>query len=130
MAGQRANKAVEVALDELNRALRERDPGFAGAFQKNAILVGSEASDLSRGREAIGAHLGAIFERPYLIQFAWQAVDAARSGVAAWFFADGELVVIRPEGEQRRPYSLTGVLVESKRGWRWRLFHGSEPLPS
>jgi uncharacterized protein (TIGR02246 family) len=130
MGGQRPNNAVGAALDELNRVFRDRDPAIGEMFHKNAILVGSERSDLSRGREAIAAHLGSIYQRPYLLQFEWKTVDVARSGDAAWFFADGDLVLIAPDGETRRPYNLTGVLVESKRGWRWRLFHGSEPLPS
>jgi uncharacterized protein (TIGR02246 family) len=130
MGGQRVHNAVAAALEALNRALRERDPAFADSFHKNAILIGSEASDLSRGRQAIGAHFGEIYAAPRLYQFTWNNVEVARSGDASWFFADGELIVISPDGEARRPYNLTGVLVESKRGWRWRLFHGSEPLPS
>ncbi len=130
MAGQKVHGAVNAALASLNIALKLRDPAITESFHKNAILIGSEQSDLSRGREAIAAHLGRIFARPYTIQFEWTSVEASRAGDTAWFFADGEVVIVAADGEQRRPYNLTGVLVETKRGWRWRLFHGSEPLAS
>ena len=130
MAGQKVHAAVNTALAQFNLALRLRDTSIVEHFHKTAILVGSEQSDLSRGREAIAAHLGRIFTRAYTIQFDWKSVEASRAGETAWFFADGELVISSAAGDERRPYNLTGVLVESKRGWRWRLFHGSEPLPT
>lgn len=130
MAGQKVHVAVNAALGHLNTALRLRDLSFVDTFHKNAVLIGSEASDLSRGREAILAHMSRIFAQPYTVQFDWKSVDVARAGETAWFFADGELVLSRASGIERRRYQLTGVLVESKRGWRWRLFHGSEPLPT
>ena len=130
MAGQKVHAAVNAALATFNIALKHRDPAVAESFHKNAILIGSEQSDLSRGREAIAAHLAKIFTRAFTIQFDWKSVEATRAGETTWFFAAGELVISSAAGEERRPYNLTGVLVETKRGWRWRLFHGSEPLPT
>ena len=130
MGGHEATRVVTEALDGLNRALRLKDADFADTFHREATLIGSEASDLQRGREAIRGHLAAIYARPYVVQFDWKSVEIERTGDVVWFFADGELIVKSSEGERRAHYNLTGIIVEGKNGWRWRLFHGSEPLPS
>lgn len=129
MAGQKVHAAVNTALAQLNLALRLRDISVVEHFHKTAIFLGSEAGELAHGREAIAALLAELFKAPYTLQFDWKSVEAARSGDTAWFLAAGDAVISSSQGDKRRPYSLTGVLVESKRGWRWRLFHGSEPFP-
>jgi ketosteroid isomerase-like protein len=130
MAGQKVRAAVNAELARFNLAIRLRDISIVEHFHKAAIFIGSEAGELAHGRDAIAALLAALFKAPYTVQFDWKSVEAARSGDTAWFLADGEVVISSAEGEKRRLYGLTGVLVESKRGWRWRMFHGSEPFPN
>ena len=127
MAGKTAHGAVTAALAEFNRALRFRDAGIVERFHKSALFVGSEPGELARGRAAITALFAKILASASTVQFDWTSVETARSGGTLWFFADGAVVIRSPGGEERRPYGLTGVLVKGKKGWRWRLFHGSEP---
>ena len=50
-------------------------------------------------------------------------------GDVAWLYAEGHVVISRDASEHRSPYRLTGVLERRAGTWRWRLFHGSEPVP-
>jgi len=100
---------------------------MARQFHRSALFIGSEPGEMARGRKAIRALLGNIFASPATVQFQWSSVEAACSGRTLWFFADGVVVITSPGGEQRRPYGLSGILTKGKAGWRWRMFHGSEP---
>lgn len=127
MAGRKLQAAVAALLNDFNRALAERDPALAGSFDKDAIFLGSEPGEVAHGRTAIAALLAGIFASPHTIRFDWTSVEADRHGETAWFSASGEVVILGAGSETRRVYTLTGVLVETKSGWRWRLFHGAEP---
>ena len=119
--------AVQAVLDEFNRGLRMKDQGLAKRFHKTAIFVGSEPGELARGRDELTQLFGAMFQSPATVQFEWASVEANSTGDTAWFYAEGTVVIVAPDREQRRPYALTGVIEKGRQGWRWRLFHGSEP---
>jgi ketosteroid isomerase-like protein len=55
--------------------------------------------------------------------------DVSSVGDVAWLYAEGHVVISGDDSEQRSPYRLTGVLERMAGTWRWRLFHGSEPVP-
>jgi ketosteroid isomerase-like protein len=124
-----AERGVRRALMRLNSFLAERDMAVLDEFVRgdDALLVGSEAGEIARGREALSQHFARLFARPETIAFSWREVEVAVHGPVAWLHAEGEVVLKGPDGEHRRPYRLTGVF-ELKAGlWKWTLFHGSEP---
>jgi uncharacterized protein (TIGR02246 family) len=127
MAGRKVQAMVEAMLRDFNTALRVRDPDIASLFHNTALFIGSEPGEMARGRDAIAALFVSILASPASVQFDWSTIETARSGDTAWFFADGAVVIDSAAGRTRRPYGLTGVLVKGRKGWRWRLFHGSEP---
>jgi ketosteroid isomerase-like protein len=127
MGGTELQAVVRGVLDEFDAALRAKDPNIARRFDASAIFIGSEPGEMARGHEEIAALLDSVLKSPNAVRFAWASIDVNRAGETAWFFADGEVVISNDAGETRRPYGLTGVLVEGADGWRWRLFHGSEP---
>lgn len=120
-------EVVETALDRFNAALSSRDPGIAQSFDPSIVFVGSEPGEEAHGRAELEAILAGIFRSAATVQFDWQKVNASGEGRAAWFQADGTVIITSATGESRRPYRLTGVLVNGDDGWKWRLFHGSEP---
>jgi len=120
------NEIARAALDELNRAMRERNPAVAGLFEPDALLVGSEPGEIARGRDAIGALLLAIHAKDYTVWWDMPQLDAGGTDGRAWFFGEGEVVLVGPT-ETRLGYRISGVLVDTEAGWRWTLFHGSEP---
>jgi hypothetical protein len=121
------DEIARAALDELNRAMRERDADVAGLFLPDAVLVGSEPGEVARGQAAIGALLLAIHAKDYTVWWDMPQLDAGGDEGKAWFFADGEVVLVAQTGARRLPYRISGVLVDTEAGWRWALFHGSEP---
>lgn len=119
--------ALRAMLARLNERLASRDPSIADEFTAEAVLAGSDLSDLSRGRPAIGTHFAALFELPFTIRFEWTRVDTGAEGDAGWLFAEGFGVLVKASGEERFDYHLSGVFHRSADGWKWRLFHGSAP---
>lgn len=127
MPEQKVHKAVAAALAALNAALSARDPAIVGHFHRSALFIGSEPGEMARGRTEIAALFARILGSPATVQFHWTSIETAQSGSTLWFFADGEVEIVAQGRETRRTYGLTGVLVKGRHGWRWRLFHGSEP---
>lgn len=127
MAKEATVAVVKAELDRFNSALRNRDATLARSFHRTAIFLGSEPGELALGNEAIARLFEAIMRSSSTVQFEWARIEARRAGRTTWFLADGEVCIAAPHGETRRPYSLTGVLELGRAGWRWRLFHGSEP---
>jgi uncharacterized protein (TIGR02246 family) len=123
---------VLATLDALNTRVRARDVEGALALfvpEAEALLVGSSAGEVARGSEAIRALFERVFSAPYTVGWEWDEPRVAASGDVAWLFAEGALVLRRPEGETRRPYRLSAVFVRRAQGWRWAQFHGAEPAP-
>jgi ketosteroid isomerase-like protein len=115
------------ALDQLNLATRTRDPAIAELFVSDALLVGSELGEIAQGRAAIAALLAAIQAKDYLVSWQFDRLEAGGDGDRAWFFGEGHVVLERLTSVARVPYRLSAVLVHTPDGWRWELFHGSEP---
>lgn len=124
-----AERGVRKTLMRLNDRLARRDLALLDDFADgpDTLVVGSEVGEVARGRAAIEAHLKSIFARPETLAFSWREVEVAVHGHVAFLHAEGEAVLDGADGEQRRPYRLTGVLQLVEGLWRWRLYHGSEP---
>jgi hypothetical protein len=120
------NEIARAALDELNGAMRRRDPAISELFLPDALLVGSEPGEVARGRPAIAALLGSIHAKDYIVWWDLPKLEAGGGGDHVWFFAEGE-VVLADTTVRRLPYRISGALTRTETGWRWALFHGSEP---
>ena len=114
-------------LRSLVAALRARDLDAAlGCFSDDAVLLGSEAGERADGTAAIRAFLSAFFAGPVTIGWEWDELAAERSDGVVWFLLEGEAVLLG-EGEQRRPYRISGVVVERDGRAVLAQLHGSEP---
>lgn len=124
-----AERGVRLALIRLNGRLSRRDMGVVDEFvdADDTLLVGS-AGEKARGRVALETQFRALFDRPETVSFSWREVQVSVRGTTAWLYAAGERVSRKDEGEDREPYSLTGVLELHGGEWLWRLFHGSRPV--
>ena len=120
------DEIVRTALGELNRAMLDRDPAVAELFLSDALLVGSEPGEVARGRTAIAALLGAIHAMDYTGWWDLPQLDSGGSDQQVWFFAEGDVVLAGAQ-TRRLPYRISGTLTRTEAGWRWALFHGSEP---
>ena len=120
------DEIVRTAVGELNRAMRDRDPAVAELFLSDALLVGSEPGEVARGRTAIAALLGAIHAMDYTVWWDLPQLDSGGNDQQVWFFAEGDVVLAGAQ-KRRLPYRVSGTLARTEAGWRWALYHGSEP---
>ena len=125
-----AERGVRRALIRLNTMLASRDMALLDEFMpfEDAMLIGTEAGEVARGRSAIETYLQNIFSRPETLSFAWREVQVSVHGTTAWLFAEGTRVMRGESGETKEPYRLTGVLELHQGKWAWRHFHGSQPV--
>jgi len=115
------------ALETINKLMRDKDPAIADLFVPDALLVGSEADEIARGREAIAALFAGIHARDYVVWWDFSQLESGGDARRVWLFAEGHVVLERASGSDRLPYRLSAVLVAKGDEWRWELFHGSEP---
>ena len=62
--------------------------------------------------------------------FEWdmQQIQIDHNQKTAWVFMKGNMLVTSDQGEKNEiPYRFSGVMVQRKGEWKWRLFHGSIP---
>jgi hypothetical protein len=119
------------ALERFESSVAARDPALLSEFAEVADvrLVGSEVSEVATGSAEVEALVNRLFELPVQIRWEWRRRDVSFIGDVAWLFAQGEAVLSGEGTEQRVPYRMTGVLERRGDTWRWRHFHGSEPIP-
>jgi len=122
-----AERGVRLALIRLNGLLSRRDMGVVEEFvdADDTLLIGAAAGEKARGRVALENHFRELFKRAETLSYSWREVQVSVNGTTAWLYAAGEAVLQGEGGEQRTPYSLTGVLELHGGVWLWRLFHGS-----
>jgi uncharacterized protein YcbX len=119
------------ALERFESLVAARDPALLSEFAEEADvrLVGSEVSEAATGPAEVEALVRRFFGLPVQIRWEWQRRDVSFVGDVAWLFAQGEAILSGDGIEQRVPYRMTGVLERRGGTWRWRHFHGSEPIP-
>jgi len=119
------------ALERFESLVAARDPAILSEFADEADirLVGSEVSEVATGPAEVEALVRRFFGLPGQIRWEWRRRDISFVGDVAWLFAQGEAVLSGEGPEQRVPYRMTGVLERRGDTWRWRHFHGSEPIP-
>jgi len=121
--------SVHELLAHLSDRVRRKDIAVMELFDDDAgiMLAGSEPGDLARGPIEVRAHMHQVFALPLHLHWEWDSIACWSNGDIAWFLADGRAVIARGDELSPVAYRLSGVLVKSEKGWRFRLFHGSEP---
>lgn len=122
------SRQVLQRLDFLNQLLSAKDKGIVNEFETDALLLGSEAGEIAIGRDELDPFFAKLFALPVTLSWAWKETRVWSLGDIAWVYADGEIVQTADGKEIRAPYRLTGVLGRSGGAWKWREFHGSEPM--
>jgi ketosteroid isomerase-like protein len=125
-----ANSEGEVreALARLNALLLKHDPAIVDEFLPEAVFIGSEADEVLVGRDQLAPFFKRVVEGAVTVSWDWKRTDVSVAGNVAWVFAQGEVVIASAGKENRRPYRVTAVLERGGAKWKWRLFHGSEPV--
>ena len=74
---------IRAAIDRIGRLMHQRSPAFADEFAEDAVLVGSEPGEVSRGREAIRALIATFHALPARYTWEWETIDIRREGAIA-----------------------------------------------
>ena len=126
---------VLTTIDAFGAALRAQDPTAAETVwsldRADVAILGAASGERFIGPDAVRACLTTLTSRPTSHDWRWVDRRISVVGDVAWFIADAPWQTVQPDGSvTERPYRVTGVLVHDEGGWRWRQYHGSEPLGS
>ena len=123
-------EAVRDALTALDDAFERQDLAAVRELcTEDVVFIGSGDGEEAVGRDAIGPMFDALAPQLERLEFslAWESVDIDVLGEVALISARGSARLVTQRRADTLRYRLTGVLVRSTGGWRWRVYHGSEP---
>ena len=122
--------AVQEMLERFNQLVSTRNLYVLEEFASgdDVLLIGSDDGEIARGPQEIKRFFDRIFAGSSTFSWEWSRIHVSEAGNIAWFFADGQVIVDSPEGQAKAPYRITGVLEKIGDRWRWRHYHGSEPV--
>ena len=127
---ERDRQAVRDALASLDDAFDRHD--LAAVLElctEDVVFIGSGECEEAVGRDAIGPMFDALAARLEGPTFSleWESIDIDVLGEVALVSARGSAHLVTHSRNDTIRYRLTGVLVRTAAGWRWRIHHGSEP---
>ena len=121
---------VREVLERFNELVSTRDLDVLAEFAPGdeVVLVGSEAGEVASGRQELEAFFRRVFGRENTFSWEWDRLEVSQKGYAAWFFAEGRVILSTPNQQRKSPYRISGVLERQGERWLWRQYHGSEPV--
>ena len=121
---------VLAALDRLTGLIGAKDMAVLNEFDPSpdTVFIGSEAWEIIEGPVKLAEFFQTVCSQPERFSWDWRRRCVSYAGDVAWLLADGEFIRTSPAGEDRTPYRITGVLVRAGNRWRWRQFHGAQPI--
>lgn len=123
-------QAVRDVLASLDEALDRHDlEAVLELCTDDVVFIGSGEGEEAVGREEVGPMFDALAPRLEGVTFAldWESVDIDVLGEVALVSAWGSAHLVTQRRNDTIRYRLTGVLVRTAHGWRWRIHHASEP---
>ena len=117
-------------LQELQAAVASKDlAAVLALFDEDAVVFGTAAANV--GAEEVRAYLTRVVEQDGTLRWEWDHIVPLLSDPTALAFAVIGTVGFDDEAgaavEDRDPFRLTCVAVQSEGRWRLRHFHGSVP---
>lgn len=116
----------------LDDALARRDLDAAlSVCTDDVVFIGSGEGEQAVGKDAIVQMAMDLASRSADSEFtvSGSTLDVSVYGDVAVVTSFGSAVLRSPRGDRTRPYRLTGTLLKVGDVWKWRVHHGSEPLP-
>ncbi len=121
---------VREVLERFNEFVATKNSQVLAEFApgEDVLLIGSDAGEISKGRQALQAFFERIFAREVTFSWEWDRLEVSSAGDLAWFFAEGWVVLTTAKEQRKAPYRTSGVLERLDGRWLWRQYHGSEPV--
>jgi uncharacterized protein (TIGR02246 family) len=98
---------------------------------EDLVFIGSGQGEQAVGRDAVLRMAEELASRSADIDFTitTSTMDVNVYGDVAVVTSFGIAELRSPRGSRTGPYRLTGTLLRDRGNWKWRVHHGSEPLP-
>ena len=93
-------------------------------------LVGSEVDEIAATRDELEGLISYIFTAPFRLRWSWDSKPVTIENDIAWIFAQGHVEFVADQDVQRFPYRLVAIFRRAGADWTWRLYSGSEPIPT
>jgi uncharacterized protein (TIGR02246 family) len=95
------------------------------------VFIGSGEGEQAVGRDAVLRMAEELASRSAGIDFTVTSstMNVNVYGDVAVVTSFGTAELRSPRGNRTGPYRLTGTLLRDDGNWKWRVHHGSEPLP-
>lgn len=121
---------VCATLERFSKLVSTWDPRVLEEFaqEDDILLAGSETGEVVIGGQEVEAFFRRIFARAEYYSWEWDHIETSHTGDVAWFLADGRVILSTGDDQRRLPYKISGVLERHGQLWRWRQYHGSEPV--
>ena len=92
------------------------------------MLIGSDSSEVKRGRKEIRELIQMSLSKPYTINWDFNNAEIFNSDNVAWAFVNGSAALLNDNGSEIRiPYRLTSIWIKRGVNWKIKLFSGSIP---
>lgn len=92
------------------------------------MLVGTDSSEVKRGRKEIKDLLQVALGKPYIINWDFNNAEVFTSNQVAWAFVNNSVILLNKDGSEIRiPYRLTSVWIKNGKDWKLKFFNGSIP---
>ena len=123
---------VREVVRRLDDALERRDLETALSLcTDDVVFIGSGEGEQAVGQDAVVRMAMDLASRSADIGFTvtGSTLDVSVYGVVAVVTSFGTADLRSSRGSRTGPYRLTGTLLKHDGTWKWRVHHGSEPLP-
>jgi uncharacterized protein (TIGR02246 family) len=124
-------EAIRQTLINWNAAVKAKDIDKAmQIFDDNArvTIIGSEPYEIYIGRDTVKSFIIDFLSLNATVQWGMENVEIDQHENTAWAFMNGTVTITGDAGNvSALPYRFLVVMVKRETGWKWRIFHGSEP---
>lgn len=131
-SGASEEVTVRQVVRQLDQALKDRDLEAALSLcTQDVVFIGSGEGEQAVGEEAVVRMAMELASRAADTEFTFtdSTLDVAVYGDVALVTSFGTAELRSPRGSRAGPYRLTGTLLKVNGMWKWRVHHGSEPMP-
>lgn len=123
---------VREVVRRLDDELERRDLATALSLCTDDVLfIGAGEGEQAVGQDAVVRMAMDLASLSADIDFtvSGSTLDVSVYGVVAVVTSFGTADLRSPRGSRTGPHRLTGMLLKDDGTWKWRVHHGSEPLP-
>lgn len=124
--------AIEAKIDIAARLMFAKDMAIIDELWSDGFrLVGSEEGEIAASRDELVALISYLFTLPFRLRWVFSESPAIIiENEVAWTFSQMHVELVCPDKVISLPYRLVTIFRRVNGAWIWRLYSGSEPVPT